>query len=80
MRSSLVAVLLAPVAWIALSERVVAQTYSPIYGIRHVAPPEIWSIDLETGQASFVSRNMKQTKVACARHPRNRVRRKTAPA
>lgn len=47
-----------------------AQQFAPIYGIRHTAPPEIWSIDLATGDATFVSKNMTQTKVACARHPR----------
>ena len=47
-----------------------AQTYAPIYGIRHTAPPEIWSIDLQTGHATFVTNHMTKTKVACARHPR----------
>lgn len=53
-----------------LAPSAAAQTFAPIYAIRHVAPPEIWSIDVQTGQATFVSRNMKQTKVAAARHPR----------
>jgi len=47
-----------------------AQTYAPIYGIRHTAPPEIWSIDLQTGHATFVTNHLTKTKVACARHPR----------
>jgi hypothetical protein len=47
-----------------------AQTYAPIYGIRHTAPPEIWSIDLQTGHATFVTNHLAKTKVACARHPR----------
>jgi len=46
-----------------------AQVFAPIYGIRH-NPPEIWSIDLATGDATFVSGNLSLTKVACARHPR----------
>jgi hypothetical protein len=70
MSRSAVACLLLPFALGHFAGRAAAQQFAPIYGIRHVAPPEIWSIDLATGQATFVSKNMKQTKVACARHPR----------
>lgn len=70
MRTLLAAFLALPFVAVLATDRASAQTYAPIYGIRHVAPPEIWTIDLATGKATFVSRNMKQTKVACARHPR----------
>jgi len=67
---SLVTIVAAGVAVVVLAATAPAQTFAPIYGIRHTAPPEIWSIDLQTGQATFVSSNLKKTKVACARHPR----------
>lgn len=70
MRSLLAAVVFLPAVLAGFAEGAIAQSFSQIYGIRHVAPPEIWSIDLATGHATFVSKNMKQTKVACARHPR----------
>ncbi len=70
MTRTAVAILLLPLMLVLVGERATAQQFAPLYGIRHVAPPEIWSIDLATGQATFVSKNMKQTKVACARHPR----------
>jgi hypothetical protein len=61
---------LAFVALLACNSAAPAQEFTPIWGIRHVKPPELWTIDLKTGKATFVSRNMTQTKVACARHPR----------
>ncbi len=70
MRTSLVLAASVAAAAALLAPSASAQTFAPIYGIRHVAPPEIWSIDLQTGQATFVSKNMRQTKVAAARHPR----------